>query len=186
MSVYIIADTHLKHAKMATYCQRPANFTEQIHRNIMNTLKPTDIGIHLGDVGIGQPEDWVPLVKQWPGRWTLVRGNHDERGPEWWAARGFDSVNDGMIFRGVWVTHKPAESLPYGCGLNLHGHLHNIWHGFHPNALPGEEEDLDFKERCLKHNWQRLFAVEYTNYAPVEWNKFLSHPMKYQATGPHP
>src|SRR5579859_3947400 len=36
----------------------------------------------------------------------------------------------------------------------------------------------------LKHPWQRLFAVEYTDYRPVEFNKFIAHPEKYQARGP--
>jgi hypothetical protein len=36
----------------------------------------------------------------------------------------------------------------------------------------------------LKHPWQRLFAIEYTDYRPVEFNKFVSHPDKYQSRGP--
>ena len=185
MSVYIISDTHLKHDKMKTYCERPEDFTERIHRNIMTTVKPDDMLIHVGDVGIGATEAWEHMVREWPGHKTLVIGNHDHHGPEWWLKHGFDSACTAMVFRGVWITHRPANALPEGCTLNLHGHLHNIWHGFHPEAVWGSAEDVAFREKRLMNPWQRLFAVEYTNYMPVEWTKFFAHPFKYQATGPN-
>lgn len=184
--IYIFADSHLKHAKMRTYCDRPDGFTQIIDRNMMNVLKPEDHLIHVGDVGIGPHEDWVPMILHWPGKKTLVRGNHDtNHSPTWWLAHGFDSVNDGMIFRGVWITHKPSAVLPEGCTLNLHGHLHNIWHGFHPTADPFGEENTVARIGKLKFPHQRLFACEYTNYMPVEWNKFFDHAERYQATGPN-
>jgi hypothetical protein len=37
----------------------------------------------------------------------------------------------------------------------------------------------------LLHPWQRLFAVEYTDYRPVEFDKFIHRPDKYQARGPN-
>lgn len=183
--IYIFADSHLKHAQMRTYCDRPEDFTEIIDRNMMNTLKPEDLLIHLGDVGIGSYADWVPMILRWPGKKTLIRGNHDtNHSPTWWLAHGFDSVCDAMIFRGVWVTHRPARSLPEGCNLNLHGHLHNIWHGFHANAGAWSDENIAAASKRLREKWQRLFACEYTNYMPIEWNKFFDHPERYQATGP--
>jgi len=68
--------------------------------------------------------------------------------------------------------------------LNIHGHLHNVWHGFHPNDPKGEDAEKELTRRGkLKNEWQRLFAVEYTNYMPVEFDKFVYHPEKYNATG---
>jgi calcineurin-like phosphoesterase family protein len=184
-NVYVIADTHLKHDKMQTYCDRPSNFTEMIHRNIMNTVKPEDLLIHLGDVGIGKYEAWEWMVQMWPCKKTLIIGNHDENhSPTWWLDHGFDSVCDAMIFRGVWITHRPSSFLPEGCMLNLHGHLHNIWHGFHATAKPGSVEERASREKRLINNWQRLFAVEYTNYMPIEWTKFFAQAARFQATGP--
>jgi calcineurin-like phosphoesterase family protein len=184
--VYIVADTHLKHEAMRTYCDRPAGFTERIHINIMSTLQPEDLLIHLGDVGIGPACDWVGYIEKWPCKKILVRGNHDDHhSPTWWLDHGFHSVCDAMIFRGVWVTHKPASSLPEGCDLNLHGHLHNIWHGFQADAgkeKPSQEEIRLRRE--LKYPWQRLFAAEYTNYYPIEWYRFFSRPSRYQSMGP--
>lgn len=204
MNFYLISDTHLKHEAMKTYCLRPPNFTELIHKNVMNTVKAEDTLIHLGDVGIGKHADWTWMVRAWPGRKILIRGNHDRaHSCGWWAETGgFDFACDSMVFRNVLLTHEPAnaiiksdghrpygaleEGLPQDCELNVHGHLHNIWDGFASEGRLERDKELlgiDFTKR-LKHSWQRLFAVEYTNYMPVEFNKFISQPDKYQARGP--
>ncbi len=148
MNFYLISDTHLKHAAMTTYCLRPSDFSERTHRNIMNTVKDTDTLIHLGDVGIGKYQDWEWMVQAWPCRKVLIRGNHDRNHScSWWMEHGFHFACDSMVFRNVLLTHEPAnaviksdghrpygaleEGLPEGCTLNVHGHLHNIWDGFH-------------------------------------------------------
>ena len=56
MKYYLISDTHFNHANIATYCDRPADFTDKLIRNWNNTVKPEDSVIHLGDVFIGRPE----------------------------------------------------------------------------------------------------------------------------------
>lgn len=189
MKFYLISDTHFNHGKIATYCDRPANFTDILVRNWANTVKPEDTVIHLGDVFIGKPEGWAALCPLLPGRKILVRGNHDRhRSVSWWMDNGFDFACDSMIFRNTWLTHEPAPNLPYASQVypgspivNIHGHLHNIWHGFHKNDPATNQA---FTEKKLYHPWQRLFAVEYTEYRPVEFDKFVGHPEKYQATGP--
>jgi calcineurin-like phosphoesterase family protein len=153
----------------------------------MNALKPTDLLIHNGDVGIGKHEDWEWMIALWPGRTVLVRGNHDRaHSNTWWMEHGFDFACDSFTFRGVYFTHEPANELPAGCHTNLHGHLHNIWDGFHnPERLERDKELLGIDPtKRLKHSWQRLFALEYTDYRPVELNKFLAQPDRYQARGP--
>lgn len=175
MNVYLISDTHFNHANIATYCDRPKDFTELIIKRWHETVKPEDLVIHLGDVQIGRKSEWI--MAELPGRKTLVRGNHDrEKSNMWWMEHGFDFSCDGLKFRNCWLTHEPSTSLADGCELNIHGHLHNIWHGFgaHIEALnPGR----------LRNSWQRLFAIEYTDYRPVEFEKFVGHPDKYQARG---
>jgi calcineurin-like phosphoesterase family protein len=159
-------------------------------KNWKQVVKPEDTVIHLGDVQIGKKSDQHDILSSLPGRKILVRGNHDR---QWsctrWMSAGFDFACDSMIFRNCWLTHEPADKLPTGTTLNLHGHLHNIWHGFHPNDP--KEMDLDDllmidngNHRSLHNPWQRLFAIEYTNYAPVLFDKFVSQPDKYQARGP--
>lgn len=184
MNVYIIADTHFKHDAMKTHCMRPADFTEKIVREWRHTVRAEDHVFHLGDVFIGEKTIWDEIRPQLTGHIHLTRGNHDKKSPTWYLEHGFDSCNDGFMFRGVWLTHKPAESLPRGCYLNIHGHLHNIWHGFHRNAPLNSVENTAFARKRLKNPWQRLFAVEYTNYRPVNFEKFISHPDKYQSRGP--
>jgi len=188
MDFYLLADSHLKHEKMQTYCRRPPNFTEIVHRNCMNVLSDHSTLIHLGDVGIAKPEDWLWMVKLWPGRKILIRGNHDRaRSNSWWMdVGGFDFACDGMRFRNCWLSHEPENSRPGGCDFNIHGHLHNIWHGFHATKRPDDIQDTEWArmKKQLKNPWQRLFALEYTNYMPVEFDKFVAHPDKYQSRGP--
>lgn len=107
---------------------------------------------------------------------------------------GFDFACDGIKFRNCWLTHEPSTSLADGAELNIHGHLHNIWDGFGyhselaqagPQVRTGKEgrELKDGPPIKLRHDWQRLFAIEYTDYYPIEFEHFVSHPDKYQSKG---
>lgn len=183
MKIYLISDTHFNHANIATYCDRPETFTETIIKNWAQVVRPEDCVIHLGDVYIGKHAGWDAIYPRLPGRKILVRGNHDKHhGLAWWMEHGFDAAVDTMTFQHCYLTHKPAEFLPTRCDINIHGHLHNVWHGFHYNAGQPELERAHKKGK-LKNSWQRLFAIEYTNYMPVEFEKFVSHPDKYHARG---
>jgi calcineurin-like phosphoesterase family protein len=173
MKVWLISDTHANHDKIKTYCDRPDNFTDLIVKNCQRIVQPDDILIHLGDVAIGPPEGAVKFVRSLPGVKWLIRGNHDSESPTWWVKAGFSAACDGMLFRKVWLSHHPAPVLPEGAVLNVHGHLHNVWDGFKPPNM-GEFAPAP---------WRRLFAVEYTNYSPVEFDKFVNKPDKYKARG---
>jgi len=187
MKVYLIADTHFNHANIATYCDRPPDFSERILKNLRQVLTPEDTLIHIGDVYIGKKP---PYLCDWPGRKILVRGNHDQHHScTWWMEKGgFDFACDAMEFRGHVLTHEPLNPeninfvTPQMGAFNIHGHLHNIWHGFHANG--GEKENESWRTQRLRFAWQLLFAIEYTNYMPVEFEKFTSHPDRYQARGP--
>src|SRR5690348_5355140 len=184
MRTLLISDTHFNHANIATYCDRPKNFTEIIIKKWNERVEWNNTVIHLGDVFIGRVEGWSAIYPNLPGKKVLIRGNHDrQRSVSWWMDNGFDFACDGLRFRNCWLTHEPDTSRAGGCELNIHGHLHNIWHGFAPNA--GDEKNA-MQLRKLRNPWQRLFAVEYTNYMPVEFDKFVSHPDKYQARFPAP
>jgi calcineurin-like phosphoesterase family protein len=169
---------------------RPLNFTALIELAWNRTVKDDDVVIHLGDVGMGNASEMaanVALVRRLKGKKILIRGNHDRKHSNiWWMTKGgFDFACDSMTFRNCLLTHEPFTGiLPPGVILNIHGHLHNIWHGFHPNASvdPAEEKVMKKYNRLL-HSWQRLFACEYTDYAPVEFEKFVTHPDKYFAKG---
>jgi len=203
MSIYIISDTHFNHLKLETHCDRPEGFTELIVKRWNQTVKPTDVVFHLGDVAIGPKRYVKDLLSLLSGRKGLVRGNHDrDKSCGWWMENGFDFACDSFVYRNILFTHEPAnaiiksngnrpydqleETLPSNCIINVHGHLHNIWDGFFDEKRMERDKALlgiDFRKQ-LKYPWQRLLALEYTDYRPVELNKFLAHPERYQSTGP--
>ena len=182
MKTFLISDTHLNHANIATYCDRPPNFTDMIIKRWNERVTWEDTVIHLGDVAIGPRGLVENQIRSLNGRKILVRGNHDRASSNsWWMDHGFDFSCDGLRFANCWLTHEPDTSRAGGCDLNIHGHLHNIWHGFAPNA--GDEKDAT-EQKHLRHPWQRLFAIEYTNYYPIEFMHFVEHPDRYQSRGP--
>jgi calcineurin-like phosphoesterase family protein len=187
MKTYIISDTHFNHEKIKTYCDRPENFTEKIVHEWRQIVKPEDLIIHVGDVFIGPVSGWDYLYPFLPGRKVLVRGNHDKRSPQWWMEHGFVFACDAFIYRGAYITHKPSSFLPEGTNVNIHGHLHNVWDGFYPDDPEAEQSEFVVAAQLgrLLNSWQRLFAIEYTNYRPVEFDKFVAKPDKYQARGPN-
>jgi calcineurin-like phosphoesterase family protein len=181
MKVFIIADTHFNHTNIATYCDRPANFTGMLIKRWNERVTQEDTVIHLGDVAIGPKNTTEFQVRSLNGRKILIRGNHDRsESCSWFMDHGFDFACDGMMFRNMWLTHEPATSRPSGCELNIHGHLHNIW----GKKVPAKNQEGFVVNHRLHNAWQRLFAIEYTNYYPIEFDEFVSHPEKYQATGP--
>jgi len=156
----------------------------------MRMVRPEDVLLHLGDVGIDKaegPEGFMKLVREWSGTKWLVRGNHDTKGALWYTEHGFHFAADAILFRGVWCTHKPSNTLPEGAHTNLHGHLHNVWDGFgkdDPEAKNNEFVSAYHAGR-LANSFQRLFAVEYTDYKPVEFDTFVAKGhIKYQSMGP--
>lgn len=190
MKTWIITDTHLNHDKIKTYCQRPDNHTELIDQNIRRMVGVKDILIHVGDVGVGKEDSWMPMVGTWPGYKWLIRGNHDGKSSQWYVDKGlFHMACDALMYRGVWLTHKPWRGdLPTGTTINIHGHLHNVWHGFGKDdpELNKQEFHAPFIAGALEFPWQRLLAVEYTNYAPVEFDKFVAKGHRlFQSTGPN-
>ena len=177
MRTLLISDTHFNHDNIKTYCDRPDDFTELLIHNWVTRVRPQDTVIHLGDFGIGPDKGIKEILARLTGRKILIRGNHDRgHSCSWWMDNGFDFACDAMMYRNWWLTHEPAQKLPWtegpSCMGNIHGHLHNIWHGF------GNEP-----RTTLYNEWQRLFAVEYTKYCPIEFDEFVNHPAKYLAQG---
>lgn len=185
-NVWLISDTHLNHDNIKTYCQRPDNFTELLDRNVRAVVKPGDTLIHLGDVGIGRDLGYMTIVANWPGHKVLVRGNHDSHSCQWYVDHGFQFACDAMAYRSCWLTHHPwTDPLPKGTALNLHGHLHNVWDGFLSHDPDQADEFYQaYRSGRLPRDYNRLFSVEYTEYRPVDFNKFVTKPDKYQARGP--
>jgi calcineurin-like phosphoesterase family protein len=186
MKTFLISDTHLNHANIATYCDRPSNFTDLIIKRWNERVTIHDTVIHLGDVAIGHLSLVESQIRSLNGTKILIRGNHDRaKSNSWWMDHGFSFACDGMRFGNCWLTHEPDTSRAGGCDLNIHGHLHNIWHGFNSDVKPSTVQEAEWQrlKHQLKHDWQRLFAIEYTDYYPIEIQEFINHPDKYLARG---
>jgi calcineurin-like phosphoesterase family protein len=184
MKVFLTSDTHINHENIKTYCQRPDDFTSLILKRWNERVRPEDTVIHLGDVIMGHRAAIKEILAGLNGTKILIRGNHDRKGScSWWMDHGFNFACDGMKFRNCWLTHEPDSARAGGSDLNIHGHLHNIWHGFHAGHDEKDEIGQAWQTKRLKHDWQRLFAIEYTDYYPVEFDHFVSHPDRYNARG---
>ncbi|VVB50906.1 Calcineurin-like phosphoesterase [uncultured archaeon] len=206
MKLWVVSDTHWNEkdgSPMRTHCLRPPDYTRISLKRWNETVRPEDTVIHLGDVINGTKREVKAILDSLHGKKIHVRGNHDrDKACSWWMDNGFAFSCDWFVLRNVLFTHEPAnaitksngnrpydmleEGLPYGCELNVHGHLHNVWNGFMDEERYERDKALlgiDFKKQ-LRYPWQRLFAIEYTDYRPVELGKFLAHPQKYQSTEP--
>ncbi len=152
---WVISDTHLGHSAIQAHCRRPAGVDAIITKNCKRLIGPDDLVIHIGDVAFGFFDLKAWLADQ-PGKWILVRGNHDSRSLSRYMTDGFVFACDALVLGGVYFTHKPSEFIPPGCQWNVHGHIHN--------RVP-----TDFR----KYPHCRLFAMEHSRYEPMLLEKFI-------------
>ena len=108
--------------------------------------------IHLGDA-----ED-TEIIGECRTK-ILIRGNHDEETIGKCFNETFDLIVDSLVMYDVFFTHEPAERLPKGCCLNIHGHLHDLSYSdygyeqkpFHIRLIPHELSVLgDIKKSITK------------------------------------
>lgn len=154
---WVVTDTHFNHKTLVEEGWRPADYQRRIMREWAHVVHGDDLVYHLGDVIFGNQSELSSIMASLPGTKVLVRGNHDKQSDGWFTSRGFAYVASGILTKGVWLSHHPAQKLPDGALVNVHGHLHNSTHRGDPK---------DFPAHC------RLLALEYTDYKPVELEKF--------------
>jgi calcineurin-like phosphoesterase family protein len=157
---WLITDTHFNHAHLMHIGARPADYQAQILRNWGRLVLPQDTIYHLGDVILGQASQLPAILGNLPGRKVLIKGNHDLNTDNWYLARGFVFVAQGILTKGIWLTHAPDLALPGGAWINIHGHLHGDEH------RAGEVGKLPA--------WCKLLALEdpAVNYCPVDMMEF--------------
>ena len=168
---YLISDTHFGHTKMIEYCGRPEGFEEILLKEIAK-LDPTDTLIHLGDVCIGNDEEWHARLEECECCKILVRGNHDKKSNKWYYEHGWTFVcrqfKDKFFGKNILFSHAP-KAIDSECDMNIHGHFHNAL----PRLLKGEWKVDGEKERNeqdllnIMSGKHKLIACEYTNYKPV-------------------
>ncbi|HBD94243.1 MAG TPA: hypothetical protein DC057_08735 [Spirochaetia bacterium] len=72
-----------------------------------------------------------------------------------------DQFQDKIFGKTIMFSHKPVVwNGEYD--INIHGHFHNV----NPNR---HEKELV----AIKNGYQKLLALEYTNYMPVTLEKFI-------------
>jgi calcineurin-like phosphoesterase family protein len=82
---FVIADTHFSHARISELAERPFSSVDEMNTELIRrwneTVGPTDVVLHLGDVALGPIQGSVALTAQLNGRRYLVPGNHDRVSP---------------------------------------------------------------------------------------------------------
>lgn len=167
--IWITSDTHLFHSNILKFKDsdtgnliRGEKFSDvdQMNQYILDkwnsVVKPGDIVYHLGDVFIGNREDFKNLWPKFQGSKRLVVGNHDDI--PFLSSGGF--FKKVMMWRtfpefGLMLSHVPLHQssleryMPDGGKKflkNCHGHIHQ-------NPSP----DGPYQNMC----------VEITDYTPI-------------------
>lgn len=163
MKYWLITDTHFSHKRLIDF-GRPEDFEEQLKNNMSKMIGEDDMLIHLGDVCIGNDIEnnmWFSKYKN-----VLVKGNHDHKSVNWYLNHGWDFVckrfDFKMFGKRIAFTHQPEAWDGY-FDLNIHGHFHDT---------DGRRQP-DFNEGTMS-GYNKLLAVEYTDYKPVNLEKFIT------------
>ena len=168
-NIWLISDTHFFHSNILKFTDDNGELirgklfdtVEQMNEcmldNWNSVVKPGDIVYHLGDVMMGNKEEFKKYWKQLNGSKRLIVGNHDDI--KWMAQNElFTKILMWRMFTefGLLLSHVPIHESGLRRGsptdetapmlLNIHGHIHQ-------NPSPTEHH------RCV--------CVEQINYTPI-------------------
>lgn len=168
-NIWLISDTHFFHSNILKFTDDNGELirgklfdtVEQMNEcmldNWNSVVKPGDIVYHLGDVMMGNKEEFKKYWKQLNGSKRLIVGNHDDI--KWMAQNElFTKILMWRMFTefGLLLSHVPIHQSGLRRGsptdetapmlLNIHGHIHQ-------NPSPTEHH------RCV--------CVEQINYTPI-------------------
>lgn len=153
--IYVISDTHFCHSNILSFTDRNNNLirpqfdnVQQMHdcmiTNWNETVTEQDKIYHLGDVFVGNKEEFAKIWKQLKGKKRLVAGNHDDI--KFLAKNNFfQKIYTWRVFDKYVLTHIPVHLGSTIDRINVHGHLHE-------KKLPGPYYNV---------------CVECTGYKPV-------------------
>ena len=167
--IWLISDTHFFHANILKFTDDEGNLirgsrfssVEEMNQcmldNWNSVVKPGDKVYHLGDVFMGDKDDFVKYWSKLNGKKNLIVGNHDDI--KWMAQKElFSKIYMWRMFTefGLLLTHVPIHESGLRRGaptdetapmlLNIHGHIHQ-------NPSPTEHH------RCV--------CVEHIDYTPI-------------------
>lgn len=135
---WCISDTHWLHRNMLKYEPIRTTLPYDVDRYMVDQwqqyVKPEDTILHLGDLALGDPDDFANISRGLTGhRFMLDTGNHDldkkrKRTRQWYADHGFVMLPEFSIdFQGwtIEFTHRPQYPLTTDKTINAHGHVHS-------------------------------------------------------------
>jgi calcineurin-like phosphoesterase family protein len=162
-NIWIFSDPHIGHDRLVEKGYRPEGHDDLLIKRTIETVRPGDLAICLGDLSIGAAKE--EKAKQFArdlsqkacpyGRTVLVRGNHDSKSASWFMKNGWDLCCDAfeLDMYGVhWLfVHepRPADQVPEGT-ICVHGHCH-----------ANEHREMVDSQRHI------LIAAEHLDYRPI-------------------
>ena len=130
MSIYLHGDSHLLHANIIKYCNRPFKTVEEMDYKLIkrwnDVVGKDDLVYHVGDFAYKNKTKTYQIEKLLHGKIVHIEGNHDGNNgikiPIVYAKMRFGGLN-------IWVEHIPpiVGDFPLETDLILSGHVHNLW-----------------------------------------------------------
>ncbi len=137
MKIWFTSDTHLGHANILRYCNRPFKsldiMNDTIIKNWNERVKEEDTVYFLGDFsfrnspggkhGEGEIFKAEYYRKQLKGNIVFIKGNHDANN-----SLKTHLVKATLYYanKSISLTHRP-EHVDTRCDLHFVGHVHNAW-----------------------------------------------------------
>lgn len=167
MMTYFIADAHLGHEEIISYCGRPfASADEQdalIIKNWRETVREDDDVYIIGDLMGVPPRGAQEYLRQLSGRLHLLIGNHES---DWYtdAYRHYfvevaDSLTVTLDGRTTYLCHYPTPD--FVGDLHIYGHMHENY------------KDGDFRRLVAAGRFALNAAVELNGYRPVTIDEMI-------------
>lgn len=160
---YLIADTHLGHAKAAEWrgFSSIKEHDEAMIEAWNSVVNPKDTVWHLGDAVF--PRTALPLLRRLNGHKHLVMGNHDRHHIQEYI-KYFNKIVGVAKIKGLVLSHVPIHpnELCYRWEFNVHGHLH------HPERLLG-----------IQNGYYCVCADIIPHFKPVSFDYVITAKEKY-------
>lgn len=129
---YFISDLHLGHVNIISYCNRPFDSLEQMHREIIykwnQKVSKKDVVWILGDFALADIKSITEWQERLNGNKRLILGNHDRHSIKQYYEAGFKRVYDMPILYKdtIALSHYPLNvSFMSNWFQNIHGHIHD-------------------------------------------------------------
>lgn len=174
-NIYVIPDTHLGHANVIKYCDRPFKNVEvmdqELARRWNRKVNKKEVVYFLGDfVFRGNAGYWKSHLN---GEKTFIRGNHDYK------LKG--TIHSKIIeYNGYrfYLVHNPFEIPSDWNGWAIYGHKHNNNLSKFP-FIDGERKRINVSVEVIDYSPVSLDYLISLNLPAIKWKKTLHSPTEY-------